>query len=409
MAITAQSMNPLRVLLTHRDFRIFWSGQTTSLIGTWMQSTAQAWLALQLSNSAFVVGLVVTAGAFPILLLSLYGGVIADRTDKLRLVTIGQALLLVQAVALWWFVWSGEITVGWLLAFALVSGTINAFEIPARQSFIVELVGKEDLTDAIALNSGGFNLARVIGPSLAGIVIHRLGIPWAFALNALSYLAVLASLFSIRRPARAAARVVATPMEGLVEGLRFMLKTREVSRLIGLVAVYAIFGMPYLALMPVVARDVLRSDASGYGMLLTSVGIGGFAGALGLAAFGRRARRGRLLELSAYTFSLLLILFSFSRSLLLSAALLLFVGCTMILSNALANGLLQTSVPDELRGRVMSAYAWVFVGLGPVVGPLLAGALADQIGATHTIGVMAAVTLAYVWWVFRRRSPLRQA
>ncbi|HJU90513.1 MAG TPA: MFS transporter [Gemmatimonadaceae bacterium] len=409
MAIAIQSMNPLRVLQRHRNFRIFWMGQTTSLIGTWMQSTAQAWLALQLSNSAFIVGLVVTAGALPILLLSLYGGVVADRTDKLRLVTIGQALLLVQAVALWWFVWSGGITVAWLLVFALLSGTINAFEIPARQSFIIELVGKDDLTDAIALNSGGFNLARVIGPSLAGIVIHQFGTSWVFAINALSYFAVLASLLSIRLPPRPTREVMTSPMEGLLEGLRFMFRTRDVSLLMGLIAMYSIFGMPYLALMPVVARDVLRSDASGYGLLLTAVGVGGFAGALGLAAVGRRARRRRLLELSAYAFSVLLIVFSFSRSLVFSAILLLFIGCAMILSNALANGVLQTTVPDELRGRVMSAYAWVFVGLGPVVGPLLAGGLADEIGATRTIGVMAVVTLVFAWWSFRKRPTAAEA
>ncbi len=404
---TLRSLNPLRVLQRHRNFRIFWSGQTTSLIGTWMQTTAQSWLALTLTNSAFMVGLVATAAAFPILMLSLYGGVVADRTEKLRLVTIGQAMLAVQAGLLWWFVWSGQITIGWLLVFALVSGTINAFEIPARQSFIIELVNKKDLPDAIALNSGGFNLARVIGPSLAGIIIHRFGTAWAFGFNALSFLAVLASLMSIRLPARVRAPVTATAMQGFLEGMRFLTRTRNVSLLMRLIAVYAIFGIPYLTLMPVIARDVLGGDASDYGLLLTAVGVGGFAGALGLAAVGRRMGRGRLLELAAYAFSALLIVFAFSRSLAVSALLLLGIGCTMIVNNALANGLLQTIVPDELRGRVMAAYAWVFVGLGPVVGPFVAGALADRIGAATTIGVTAGVTLAYVVWVFIRHPELR--
>jgi MFS family permease len=404
---TLRSLNPLRVLQRHRNFRIFWSGQTTSLIGTWMQTTAQSWLALTLTDSAFMVGLVATVGAFPILMLSLYGGVVADRTEKLRLVIIGQAMLAVQAGLLWWLVWSGQITIGWLLVFALLSGTINAFEIPARQSFIIELVNKEDLTDAIALNSGGFNLARVIGPSLAGVIIHQFGTAWAFGLNAVSYAAVLASLFSIRLPRRVLVPVTATALQGFVEGMRFLTRTRQVSLLMRLIAVYAIFGIPYLALMPVVARDVLGGDASDYGLLLTAVGIGGFAGALGLAAVGRRVGRGRLLELAAYAFSSLLIAFSFSRSLAVSALLLLGIGCTMIVNNALANGLLQTIVPDELRGRVMAAYAWVFVGLGPVVGPFLAGALADRIGAATTIGVSAGVTLVYVVWVFVRHPELR--
>lgn len=373
-----------------------------------MQSVGQGWLALQLSNSAFVVGLVAASAALPVLLLSLYAGVIADRNDKLRLVTIGQALLLVQAVLLWWLVWSGHATVGWLIAFALASGIINSFEIPARQSVIVDLVVKEDLTDAIALNSGGFNLARVIGPSIAGIVINRFGLSWCFALNALSYLPVLYSLLSIKLPKRTYAAAAITPLQGLKEGLAYMIRTREVSVLMRMVAVSSIFSAPYLALMPVIARDVLRSGAAGYGVLLTCVGIGGFAGALGLATVGQRYGRGVLLEYGSYAFAALLIAFSLSRSLHLSAALLLGVGFMMIVSSALANGLLQTMVPDELRGRMMAAYSWVVVGIGPVIGPFVAGAAAKAVGAAVTVGVGGAVTLLYTLWAFAKRPELRE-
>lgn len=372
-----------------------------------MQSVGQGWLALQLSNSAFMVGLVAAAAAFPVLLLSLYAGVIADRTDKLRLVTIGQALLLVQAALLWWLVWSGHVTVGWLIGFALISGTINSFEIPARQSVIIDLVVKEDLTDAIALNSGGFNLARVIGPSIAGVVINRFGISWCFALNALSYLPVLYSLISIRLPKRTYAAAAITPLQGLRDGLAYMIRTREVSVLMRLVAVSSVFSIPYLALMPVIARDVLNSGAAGYGLLLTCVGIGGFAGALGLAMVGQRYGPGVLLEYGSYAFTSLLIVFSFSRSLHLSAVLLLGIGFMMIVSNALANGLLQTIVPDELRGRMMAAYSWVSVGVGPVIGPFIAGAAAKVVGAAVTVGVGGTVTLLYTLWVFWKHPELR--
>jgi len=185
------SLNPFQTLQRHRNFRLFWIGQTVSLIGTWMQTMAQGWLALELSNSAFLVGLVASAGSLPVLVLSLHAGVLADRMEKLRLVKIGQIAFCLQAVALWWFTWSHHITIAWLLILATVNGVINAFEIPARQSFVVELVGREDLPGAIALNSSGFNIARVVGPSIGGAIIASLGLAWCFGVNALSYIAVM--------------------------------------------------------------------------------------------------------------------------------------------------------------------------------------------------------------------------
>jgi MFS family permease len=391
----ARPVNPFRVLADHRNFRLFWLGQTGSLIGTWMQQMGQGWLALQLTNSAFMVGLTAACAALPVLLLSLYGGVVADRRDKLRLVVVAQSLLLVQATVLWWFVWSGHITIWLLILLSLANGAISAFEVPARQSLIIELVSREDLPNAIALNSGGFNLARVVGPSLAGLVIHSLGVAWCFGLNAVSYLAVLAGLFLVRLPARVQPVSGESPLSELREGLGYISGTPEVSLLMRLVFVYAVFGIPFLALMPVLARDVLQSGASGYGMLLAAVGTGGLLGALALAALGQHARRGRLLVWSALTYSLLLIVFSFSRSLSFSVALMVLVGVAMITTNALANSLLQRVVPDRLRGRVMAAYVWVFVGWGPVLGPFLAGSAAAHIGAAGAVGLGAAITLIY--------------
>lgn len=399
------SVNPLRPLIAHRNFRIFWGGQTLSLVGTWMQTVAQGWLALELSNSAFVVGVVSAAQSFPVLVLSLYGGVVADRHDKLRLVRVAQSLLLLQAALLWWFTRSGHLTIGWLVVLATANGVVSAFEIPARQSFIVELVGRDDLVDAIALNSGGFNLARIVGPSIAALVIGTLGLQWCFALNALSYLAVLAGLFMIRLPPWERDATLGSPLAGMVEGFRYMRDTPGVNDLIRLVAVYSIFGLPFLAMMPVVARDVLHTGATGYGFLLTCVGVGALAGALSIVALGRRVRRGRLLAYSSYAFAVLLAVFAATTVRWIAAVMLLFVGFAMLLNGSLANGLLQSIAPDDLRGRVVSAYVFTYVGLAPI-GSFLAGAIARWMGVGWAIGGGAVVMLVYAVWTFTRHPAL---
>ncbi len=400
-------MNPFQVLFRHRNFRLFWAGQTTSLVGSWMQSTAQAWLALELTGDPFWVTLVYASSSLPVAVISLFAGVVVDRYDKLRLVTGAQALLLVQALILWWFASTGNVTVGWLIALALIGGAINAVEIPARQTLIIELVGRDDLLDAIALNSGGFNLARIIGPTAAGILIATAGVEACFAVNAASYLAVLVGLTMVRLPEQASPGVHDSPIVRLREGLRFIRGHREVWVIIRLIAVYAIFGTPYLALLPVIARDTLKGDAAAYGWLLCSVGIGALSAALTLAALSSKVRRGRLLTYAAHAFSACLIFFSLSRAFSLSVGLLVAVGFSMIVTNAVANGLLQTLAPDAFRGRVMAAHAWVFVGVGPVIGPFLAGAIAREIGAPATIGVGATITLAYGLWVVARYPDMR--
>ena len=399
----SRSLNPFRVLFKHRNFRVFWSGQTLSLIGTWMQSVAQGWLALELTNDPFMVGLVSAAGSAPVLLLSLWAGVLADRYPKHRIVLIAQSLLLVQATLLWWFVWSGNIGIGTLVALATFGGIMNAVEIPARQSLLIELVGREDLLDAIALNSSGFNLARIIGPSIAAVIIAQLGLAWCFGINALSYSAVLTGLLSIRLPKRPRPAQRITPLEGLKAGLAYMRSTREVALLMRFTAVFSILGVPYLTLMPVFARDVLGLDASGYGTLLTFVGVGALAGALSLAAAGRYVGRGRLLSLAAYAFSSMLILFSLVRGPTLAATVLLFTGFAMIVSNATTNGLLQSIVPDDLRGRVMAAYTFVFVGMSPL-GSLIGGAVARAVGVVWVVGGGGALMLAFAVWAFGRRE-----
>ncbi|HZS57775.1 MAG TPA: MFS transporter [Gemmatimonadaceae bacterium] len=407
MPSTARSLNPFRTLIKHRNFRIFWIGQTLSLMGTWMQTMAQGWLALQLSNSAFIVGLVSTIGALPVLALSLPAGVVTDRVNKLTLVTICQACLLLEAAALWALTATHRITIPLLLGLAAFNGIASAFEIPARQSLMIELVGRDDLHDAIALNSSGFNLARIIGPATGAVVIAAFGIAACFLLNAVSYLAVLAGLFMIRLPPWIA-MPHPSPIDGMREGLRYMAKTPVIAALIRLITVSAICGIPYLTLMPVVARDLLHAGAAGYGVLLACVGIGGLAGALFLASFGGRFRRGHLLAFSTFGFALLLIAFSLSRSEWLSRVVLLGCGFMMILNGALLNGLLQSIVPDTLRGRLMSVYSLIAVGVSQVVGSFIAGAVANAVGVDWAIGGFAAVMLAYAYYAFSISSAIRR-
>ena len=405
MPAPRRSLNPFRALQIHRNFRLFWTGQTVSLIGTWMQQVGQGWLALELTDNAFFVGLVAAASTLPVLLFSLYGGVVADRRSKLHIVMVCQSLLLIEAAALWWLTWTGRMSVEWLLVLATIGGIISAFEIPARQALTVELVSREDLVDAIALNSGGFNLARIIGPSLAAIVLAKLGLAWCFGINAISYFAVLGSLAFIRLPAWTPVENLVSPFEQLKQGLAYIRSTRAVSGLMGVIAIYSIFGFQYLTMMPVVARDLLRTGASGYGALLTFVGVGALTGALSLASLGPRIRRGRLFRATAFAFAALTILFSFVRSVPLAAVVLLFLGLTMLINGALANGILQTVVPDELRGRVMATYVFVYVGFTPF-GSFTAGAIARVVGVEWAIFSGGVVMLAYSMWAFWRYSEI---
>ena len=402
---TIRRNNPFRVLGEHRNFRIFWIGQTLSLIGTWMQTMGEGWLALELTNNAFLVTLVTAVGALPILALSLTAGVVADRVPKLKIVRLMQALMLVQSLTLWIVTLSGHVTIHWLLGLAALNGLFSAFEIPARQSMIIELVNHEDLAGAIALNSSGFNLARIVGPAIGAIVIANAGIAWCFAVNAASYLTVLVGLFMIHQapPLQRARRTTGGEMRA---GIRYMLQTTEVRVLMVLVTGSSVFAAPYLALMPVVARDRLGTGAGGYGSLLTAVGIGGLAGALFLAAVGRRVRRGRLLLWASLVFGVGLVALAATRHFHSAWLILLVVGCAMILNGALANAILQAIVPDEFRGRLMAAYSLVVVGLSQVAGNFVAGAVARAFGPEWAIAGGAVVVLGLTVWAFSAHPEL---
>jgi MFS family permease len=402
-----ESINPFRVVLRHRNFRLFLIGQTISLIGSWMQTMAAGWLALQLTDSAFYVGLVATASSVPILLFTMPAGAIVDRSDKLRIVRIAQVAFLLEAATLWALTATQRITIWSLLGLAFVAGTIASIEIPARQAMMIDLVGREDLSDAIALNSSGFNLARVVGPALAAATIARLGIAWCFFLNAASFVAVLIGLFMMTLPPWEARRHRTSPWQGVVQVMRYMRDTPAVRSLMLMVTVYSILAAPLLALMPVVARDMFRLGAGGYGLLLSFLGVGGLCGALGLAAVGYRVSRTRLLMGASMVWPVLLIAFSFTRVPWVGYVLLLAIGCTMILNGAIANGLLQSIVPDALRGRIMAAYGLVVVGLAQVVGAFTGGVVAHVVGVSTSIFAAAALMLVYGAWAFYRRPELR--
>jgi MFS family permease len=390
--------------LSHRNFRLFFIGQGISLIGTWMQNVGEGWLVLTLTNSPFYVGLVAALSSLGVLLFTLYAGVLADRTDKRRTILICQTLFMLEAFAISVLVWTHVITVGQVMVFATLLGVSSAFDIPTRQSFMVELVGKDDLMNAIALNSSAFNAARVVGPAIAGALIGLVGIAWCYFLNGLSYIAVIAGLLAMRLTARPRPARTDSAWTGFREVFHLLAGDRRLRALVLLTATLSVFGFPYITMMPVFARDVLHRGAGGYGLLTSSIGAGAMLGALGVAAFGRHiVRRGRTMLLGGVSFGFLLVLFSASRSLGLSIALLALAGCAMIVNNSLTNTLLQTAVPDQLRGRIMGLYSFVFVGLAPF-GAFLVGLGAEHFGAPLAVGtggVLVALGVGLAAWRVR--------
>src|SRR5437762_12441806 len=371
--------------LGHRNFRLFFIGQGISLVGTWMQNVGEGWLILTLTNSPFYVGLTSALSSLGVLLFSLYAGVIADRVDKRRVIIFMQLAFMLEALTVAILVWTGVVAVWQVLVLATILGIASAFDIPMRQSFIVEMVGKDDLMNAIALNSSLFNGARVTGPAIAGLLIGVLGIAWCYFLNGLSYIAVIVGLLLMRLPAVIRPARTTSTWGGFREVLSFLRSDRRIRALMLQTAILSVFGFPYIAMMPVFARDVLHRGATGYGALTSSIGIGAVIGALGVALASSRIRaRGRLMLLGGTAFGILLILFSASRALGLSMALLALTGCAMIVNNSLANTMIQMTSPDHLRGRVMGFYSFVFVGMAPF-GAFLFGLVAEHIGAPRAL------------------------
>jgi MFS family permease len=396
--------------LRHRNFRLFLTGQFISLCGTWMQTIAQGWLVLQLTNSAFAVGLVTALGSLPILLFSLYGGVIADRVNKRRFILVLQSLMLLEALTLGVLTALDLITVHWVMGLAVFFGFLTAFEVPTRQAFVAEIVDREDLMNAIALGSSAFNLARVIGPALAGVLIATLGLSACFFANAASYLAVIASLVRMQGPD---ARVpAATPLwTALGEGFGYVFGSRWPRALVIIVTTFSIFGFSFMPLMPVFARDALGLDATGYGVMVASIGIGALAAAFFMAAFGGRVRQSRLVLGSSILFGTVLVAASLAPRFWSAVVLFTLCGGVMALNGIAANTMLQTEAPDELRGRVMGFYSFMVLGLAPF-GSLQAGWVAEHFGVRVAFSagglVCLVVACGVAWSMGRARREARE-
>ncbi len=389
--------------LKHRNFRLFFFGQLTSLVGSWMQSLAQGWLIWRMTHSAWLLGLVGFFQMIPVLAFGLIGGVVADRFDRHKVVIATQSAALVQATVLTVLTLAGTITVWEIMALAAVLGTINAFDMPGRQAFLVQMVGKEDLGNAIALNSSIFNGARIVGPAVAGFVVSRWGEGVCFLVNAVSFLAVLASLLAMRVPKREIQRREGGTWARLREGFSYSWKTPHVRALLTLVTLTSLFALPYSVFLPALAGGVLKRGASGLGVLMTSAGLGALLGALTIAHREGIRGLGRLAGDMAIAFGAALAAFGFSTSFWLSCLLLACIGFFMMCQMAATNTLLQSLVPEELRGRLVSLYVITFVGMAPV-GSLVMGRIASVAGVQEVLVAGGVVTLL-VGLVFRLSVP----
>lgn len=397
---------PLAVrALRHSNFRLFWSGQLVSLVGTWMQMVARGWLVLELTGSAFWLGMVGFATSVPVLAFSLFAGSVADRVSKRKLVIGMQAISMVMALLLALLTYLRVVEVWHVLAISVVLGTAFAFDAPARQAFTADMVGKDDLMNAVALNSAIFNGARVVGPAIGAVALAWQGPGLAFLLNGLSYIAVIAGLLKMDIPNKAKPASDQRSGRGVMEGLRYVRNHDTLFTLMMLIATVSIFAFPYSVLMPIFADQILHVGKEGYGMLMTLSGVGSLVGALSLMAQSARknAGRGRNIMMGALGMPLFLGVFAVSSNYLLSLAVLVGVGWTMIAVNATINTVVQTSVPDELRGRVNGVFAFLFVGMAPF-GNLQAGLVADNFGAPIAIllgAVVCALVALYVL-IFKR-------
>jgi MFS family permease len=379
--------------LRHRNFQLFFSGQFISLIGTWMDNIAEAWLVYRLTGSSLKLGAIGFASQIPVFLLAPLGGIVADRYNRQRIVIATQAASMVLALTLATLTLTHRVTIPQIFVLAALLGVVNAFDIPARQAFLVDMVGKEDMMNAIALNSSMFNGARIVGPAVAGLLVASIGEGWCFFANGVSYVAVIAGLYMMRVNAPSKLAGSGSPIEHIIEGFRFVKHTAPVKSLLFLLGVASLVAMPYTVLMPVFADRILHGGARGLGILMGATGIGALAGALTLASKNGVSGLGRWVAISAAGFGFFLILFSTSRFFWLSTAILVPVGFCMMLQMSSSNTLIQAMVPDHLRGRVMSVYSMMFMGMAPF-GALFGGAVADHFGAPLAVAIGGTASIA---------------
>jgi MFS family permease len=377
--------------LRHRNYRLFFAGQLISLIGTWMDQVAESWLVYRLTGSALLLGTVAFSSQIPVFLLAPIGGALADRLDRRKILICTQSSMMLLTFVLAWLTLSHRVHIWQVVTLAALTGVVNAIDLPARQAFVVDMVSRADLVNAIALNSSMFNGARIIGPAAAGIVVAAIGEGWCFFANGVSFIAVIAGLamMKIDRPRLA---IEGSPLENIIEGFKFVAQSGPVRALMLLLGLVSFTAMPYAVLMPLFADKILHGGAQALGLLMGCSGVGALCGAITLAM--RRTLKGLSVWVAASCagFGVALLLFSFSRVLWLSAALLVPAGFCMMIQMASSNTLIQSMVPDRLRGRVMSVYAMTFMGMAPL-GALLAGSLAHKLGAPMTVGIGGVVAM----------------
>lgn len=394
--------------LRHRNFRLYFAGQGISLVGTWLTRVAMSWLVYRLTDSELLLGVVGFAGQIPTFLLAPAAGVLIDRADRHRVLLVTQSLALVQSALLAVLTISGAITVAEIVALALFQGVINAFDTPARQAFVVRMVdSRADLPNAIALNSTMVNAARLLGPSIGGVLIALVGEGWCFAIDSVSYVAVIASLMAMRVSPQALPGRGGGFHSELRDGVRYIARFAPVRALLLLLAASSLTGLPYAVLMPVFAKDILGGGPHTYGLLMAASGVGALIAALWLASRTSVLGLGRVVAAAAVTFGVALVAFSLSRTVWLSAPLVAVAGAGLMLQMASSNTLVQTLVDEEMRGRVMSFYTVSFLGMMPF-GSLVAGWLGQHIGAPATVrlGGFATAAAALVFW--RKLPELRR-
>ncbi len=378
--------------MQHRNFQLFIAGQLISLIGTWMQTTAQLWLVYKLTGSAALLGVFGFASQVPMLFLSSIGGYVGDRYDRHRGVIATQTISMILAFALAGLTLTKLINEWELIVVAFLVGIVNAFDVPIRQAFLVHMVGKEDLPNAIALNSSIFNGARVAGPAIAGFAIAWVGEGWCFFLNGLSFVAVIVALLMMRIERREIKPSTDSPLRSFVQGFRFAMSDLPMRSALLLLSVLSLFGLQYSVFMPIYAQDILKGNARTLGLLMSSAGIGAVLGALHFAARTHYKGLARWIAATSTTCSVCLILFSQAKTFWLCVAVLFVVGSAATSQMAATNTLIQNRVPDELRSRVMAVYATMFMGVQPI-GALLAGGVAKRIGAPYTLTAFGSLVL----------------
>jgi len=388
---------PLRAL-RHADFQRFLAGQGISLVGTWMQSIAEAWLVFSLTRSAFAVGLTATLATLPIFCLTLYGGVVADRVDKRRFIMLLQTIMLLEATTLATLTLTHHVTVHLIWGLAVIFGLATAFEVPARQAFIVELVPAEDLVSAAAINSTTYNLARVVGPAIAGILVAAAGPGAAFAVNALSYVAVLIGLSRIQKVYEPK---VSTERQSIFTGLRFIASRPVLKALAWQMVLLTVFAGSFIPILAVYASAVLGVGATGYGLLTSAVGVGAAIGAIGIGGMGSRFTRARVVVVASGALAIAVILLALARDLTLALAILACAGAAMASQGIATATSLQLEAPPELRGRVMAVYSFVVLGMAPL-GAFQAGFVAEHLGAPASIAISGGICLVGTA-VLRRR------